>query len=152
MHGIGTVQDRKIPIQLEPVIRRTADLPHAEISRRYIVGKDDLILVPIKGPAELVTTSAPGEMFDQREERSFPVIECNVIDIIEHPWVRHTPKLCIGIAASKCNGNVGSMALQRVGETEGAIEIPWKWNGKGDQRWMDLLDVSPQAFQKKLIR
>ena len=152
MHRVRAVQDREIASQGQAAIGRTADFGHAKFPIRRIIHEDHLIFVAIERPAESCVWSGSGQMFDQREQRPFPVIEGDVINIVEYAGVGQTAKLRVGIPAAKGDGDLGSLALDRMGNTKRAIEVPGKGNSQTDERRIEALEMLPQGFEHELIR
>ena len=91
-------------------------------------------------------------MFDQREQRPFPVVEGDVIDVVEYAGIRQTSKLRVGIPAAKGNGDVGSLTLDRVGDAKRAIEVSGKGHGQSDEGRIEAVEMLPQGFEHELIR
>ena len=91
-------------------------------------------------------------MFDQREQRPLSVVECDVIDVIEHAWIRQTSQFRGGIPTAKGNNDVRSSILDRMGKTKRTIEIPGKGNSQTDERRIKAFEMLPQGFEHELIR
>ena len=152
MHRIRGVQNRQVPIQREAVVGGAPNLIHAEVPISTLGGVDDSACVSIERAGEVGARPGACQMFDQRQQRSFSIVERDVIHIVERARVRETSEFRVRVTASKSDCDIGPACLYRLGDSKGAVEIAGKWHCQTDERWIQSIEMVPQGVEHESIR
>ena len=129
MHGVGAIENGQIPIQRQALVGRTPNVVHREISETGIIGIHYSILVTIHRSTQRSAMSLSREMLNQREERSFTVVERDVVNVVKHSRISHSTELGVYVATANDNRKVRVLLLDRLCDEERTIEIAGKWDG-----------------------
>ena len=147
MHGIEHVEQRQVAIQRQAVPGWCADFTErnvclAAIDEAHLAGKAN------ERAHQPVARTFVGQVFDERQQRLFAVIEADEIEEIEDARLGELAQLGIHIAAAEHNARLRSHAPDRLGDAKGPVDRAGERHGNQHQVGLVLFhDCEGQLMQ-----